>query len=167
IRQLGVSGKNGQPQQRAPMTDICRYAHEGIEPQLRLNSDPPLLQTPALFDLERTWNPYHPSNIRERDAYGGGIVCIWSGISLGGRTDLQVFPRGTVNAQAYRDGILDAYVLPYSGALGDDLLLQDDESRLHIARIVDDYLQNETIQLMEWPARLPDLNPNEHFWDAL
>ncbi|GBN42812.1 hypothetical protein AVEN_205405-1 [Araneus ventricosus] len=46
MRQPGGSGKDDQPLRRAPMTDICRYAHEGIEPQLRLNSDPPLLQKP-------------------------------------------------------------------------------------------------------------------------
>ncbi|GBN24624.1 Transposable element Tcb1 transposase [Araneus ventricosus] len=84
---------------------------------------------------------YHPSNIRERGAYGGGSVCVWGGISLGGRTDLHVFPHGTVNAQAYRDDILHAYVHPYAGAIGDDFLLQDDNARSHRARIVDDYLQ--------------------------
>ncbi|GBN14576.1 hypothetical protein AVEN_73594-1 [Araneus ventricosus] len=46
MRQLEVSGKDDQPLRRAPMTDICRYSHEGIEPQLRLNSDNPLLQKP-------------------------------------------------------------------------------------------------------------------------
>ncbi|GBN79316.1 hypothetical protein AVEN_90471-1, partial [Araneus ventricosus] len=67
----------------------------------------------------------------------------------------------------YRDGILDAHVHPYSGAIGDDILLQDDNSRPHRARIVDDYFQQETIQRMEWPGRLPDMNPNEHVWNAL
>ncbi|GBN12252.1 hypothetical protein AVEN_262785-1 [Araneus ventricosus] len=92
MRQPGGSGKDSQHLRRAPMTDICRYAHEGMEPQFRLNSDPPLLQPPE----------------------------------------------------------------------GDDLLLQDDNSRSQRARIVDDYLHKETIQRMEWSARLPDLNPNEH-----
>ena len=40
IWRAGGSAKDGQPL----MTDICRYAHEVIE--LRLNSDPPLLQRP-------------------------------------------------------------------------------------------------------------------------
>ncbi|GBM32925.1 Transposable element Tcb1 transposase [Araneus ventricosus] len=110
---------------------------------------------------------YHPSNIRERDAYGGGRVCVWGGISLGGRTDLHVFPRGTVNAQAYTDDIRDSYVLSYAGAIGDYFLLQDDNARRHRARIVDDYLQQETIQHMVWPVRSPSLNHFAHVWDAL
>ncbi|GBN25385.1 Transposable element Tcb1 transposase [Araneus ventricosus] len=106
---------------------------------------------------------YHPSNIRERDAYRGSSIRVWDGISLGGRTDLHVFPRGTVNAQAYRDYILDAYVCPYARTTGDDFLLQDDNASQHR----DDYLQQETIQSMEWPALSPDPSPIKHVWDAL
>ncbi|GBO35448.1 hypothetical protein AVEN_160173-1 [Araneus ventricosus] len=65
---------------------------------------------------------YHPPNIR---AYGGGSVCVWGGIYLGGRTHLHVVPRRTVNAQAYRDYILHAYDILYAGAIGDDFLLQE------------------------------------------
>ena len=80
---------------------------------------------------------YYPSNIRKRYACGRDSVCVWGGISLDGRTDLHVFPRGTMDAEVYRDDILDAYVRPYAGAIGDACPLQDDNARPHRTRIVD------------------------------
>ncbi|GFX16372.1 transposable element Tcb1 transposase [Trichonephila clavipes] len=39
----------------------------------------------------------HPSNIIERDRYGGRGVLVWGGIMLGSRTDLHIFDAGSVN----------------------------------------------------------------------
>ena len=44
-------------------------------------------------------------------------------VSVDGRTDLYVFPRGTVNAQVYGDDILDAFVRLHDLAVGDAFLL--------------------------------------------
>ena len=68
---------------------------------------------------------------------------------MGGRTDLDVFPRRTVNAQVYRDDIFDAFVRPYAGAIDDAFLSKDHNARPHRSHIVDDYLQQETIMRME------------------
>ncbi|GFW52315.1 uncharacterized protein TNCV_2427621 [Trichonephila clavipes] len=38
----------------------------------------------------------HPSNIIERDRYGGRGVLVWGGIMLGSRTDLHIFDAGSV-----------------------------------------------------------------------
>ncbi|GBN38855.1 hypothetical protein AVEN_137853-1 [Araneus ventricosus] len=102
--------------------------------------------SPSLAYMREHGTRYHPSNMRGRDAYGGDSVCVSGGISLSGRTDLLVFPRGTVNAQTYRNDVLDAYVRLYAGTIGDDFLLQDDNARTHI---VNDHLQQETIQRIE------------------
>ncbi|GFS89268.1 transposable element Tcb2 transposase [Trichonephila clavipes] len=39
----------------------------------------------------------HPSNIIERDRYGGRGVLVWGGIMLGTRTDLHIFDASSVN----------------------------------------------------------------------
>ncbi|GFU57920.1 transposable element Tc3 transposase [Trichonephila clavipes] len=42
-----------------------------------------------------------PSNIIERDRYGGRGVLVWGGIMLGSRTDLHIFDAGSVNGTRY------------------------------------------------------------------
>ncbi|KFM75394.1 Glutamate receptor 1, partial [Stegodyphus mimosarum] len=110
---------------------------------------------------------YHSSNICERDPYGGDNVCVWGSITLGGLTGFRVFPRVTMNTQVYRDDILDAYVLPYAGAIGDNFLLQEANARPYRARFEDAYFLQQTIPRVLWSVRSPNLCPIKHVWDAL
>ena len=67
----------------------------------------------------------------------------------------------------YRDEVLEPTVRLYPAAVGPAFVLMDDDARPHRAAIVDDYLENEGIVLMAWPAYSPDHNPFENLSDAL
>ncbi|GBM89501.1 hypothetical protein AVEN_43029-1 [Araneus ventricosus] len=92
---------------------------------------------------------------------------VLAGISLGNRTDLHIYRRGSVTAVRYRDEVLNPIVKPYASAVGPSFVLMDDNARLHRAGIVDDFLESEGIARIEWLAYSPDFNQIENVWDAL
>ncbi|GFX88538.1 transposable element Tcb1 transposase [Trichonephila clavipes] len=77
------------------------------------------------------------------------------GIGYHSRTPL-VRIASTLNSQRYISEVLEPVVLPYLLGLGTAIFPQDN-SRPHVARIVERFFVNHQIELLPYPARFPDL----------
>ena len=74
---------------------------------------------------------------------------------------------GHLNAQKYRDRVLDPHVVP---PLQNHVIsvFQQDNARSHVARDNVQFLRNNNIDFIDdWPSKSPDLNPIEHVCDNL
>ena len=102
--------------------------------------------------------------IVEHDRYGGGSLMVWGGISVRSRTELLVL-NGTLTGRRYINEVLQPVVLPF--VQQHHVVLQDDNGKPHRARIEQQFLQQNNVDHLDWPARSPDLSPIEYVWDIL
>ncbi|GFW35093.1 hypothetical protein TNCV_5066591 [Trichonephila clavipes] len=70
----------------------------------------------------------------------------------------------TLTAQRYVNDILRPHVGPFLNGLPGSIFHQDN-ARPHTARVAQDFLRH--FQTLPFPARSPDLSPEEHVWDQL
>jgi hypothetical protein len=91
---------------------------------------------------------------------------VWGGKTANGRTPLVVVA-GNLTGISYRGEIVQPYVIPFIHPQANNVTFQQDKARPHVPRIVRDYLTQQDVDLLPWPAVSPDRSPIEHVWDEM
>ncbi|GFV76487.1 transposable element Tcb2 transposase [Trichonephila clavipes] len=100
------------------------------------------------FHLEGPGSRNNPAFVHESVRFGVGVVLVYGGISIDGRTYLYIIRDGPLTAHRFRDEILRPIVVPYAAAIADDFILMDDNCRPHRANLVEDFFSRK--ESYEW-----------------
>ena len=96
--------------------------------------------------------------VYESDSFGGGSVMVWAGIFHDGRSQLKIVQE-ILNVVKYRDDILDPIVQPSLQQRNFDHVFQHKNARCHATRVCQDFLNQNHICVLSWPALSPKLSP--------
>lgn len=85
-----------------------------------------------------------------------------SGISLRSPTDLHLFRGETLIGVRQWYEVLDSYVRPFAGSIGNDFIVRNNNASANRDIVVKDYNKCHGLERMEWRTHLTHLYSIEH-----
>ena len=133
----------------------------------------------VIFSDEKKFNLHGPDgnqfywhDLRKEEEYfskrpsGGGSVMIWAAFGYNHKTQI-VLVKGLQKSEDYIN-VMRNHLLPNAENLaGENWIFKQDNASIHVSKYSKKWFSDQTINLLDWPSKISDLNPIENLWGIL
>lgn len=119
------------------------------------------------FVRRRPGEKFHPDCIVPTVKHPPSIM-VWSVINSKGPGRLYIV-EGTMRAEQYK-GVLQQRLLPQLNEWfdsGENPIFMHDGAPCHKAKVIGKFLQDNNVEVLDWPGNSPDMNPIENIWEFM